>query len=124
MASLHTVALPQALAASHFECDVPTDADRFRARARARALRQRHKRRLASWLKSLIPGPVLARITRLDDISLRLLDVIGVKKEGPSDYLLRTGGRDAVRAWRQATTPLLPACLTIPLRQTAAHKAG
>jgi hypothetical protein len=122
MASLHTVALPQALAASHFECDVPTDADRFRARARA--LRQRHKRRLASWLKSLIPGPVLARITRLDDISLRLLDVIGVKKEGPSDYLLRTGGRDAVRAWRQACTPLLPACLTIPLRQTAAHKAG
>lgn len=137
MKSLLIVTLHQAAA----ECSAPregaaqTEDELFHARANA--LRKQNKRQWASWLKSLIPAPALARIEahrsarelraqikRLEDISFHLLGDIGVEKEDLSDYVVRTDDLDAIRAWRLANSPLLPARLPIPLRQTPALAAG
>lgn len=137
MKSLLIVTLHQAVA----ECAAPqegsaqTEDELFRARANA--LRKLHKRGWTAWLKSLIPAPVLARIEaqrstrdlqaqirRLEDLSFHLLGDIGVEKEDLADYVVRTDDLDAVRAWRLANSPLLPARQPIPLRQTPALAAG
>lgn len=134
MKNLLIVTLHQVAAAST-EGAAQTEDELFRARADA--LRKKRKLRLAGWLRSLIPAPVTARIAahratrnlqaeiaRLEDLSFHLLGDIGVEKEDFADYVLRTDDLDAVRAWRLANTPLLPARPPIPLRQTAAHAAG
>ena len=137
MKDLLVVTLHQAVAASN-EGTAQTEDELFRARADAlRKQRKHRKARLAGWLKSLIPAQVTARIAahratrdlqsqirRLEDLSVHLLDDIGVEKEDFADYVVRTDDLDAVRAWRLANTPLLPARPPIPLRPTAAHAAG
>lgn len=137
MKSLLIFTLHQAIV----ECSAPpegaaqTEGELFRARADA--LRKQHKRQWAAWLKSLILAPALARIEahrsarelqaqirRLEDLSFHLLGDIGVKKEDLADFVVRTDDLDAVRAWRLANSPFLPAGLPIPLRQTRAFAAG
>lgn len=138
MKNLLIVTLHQAVAAST-EGTAQTEDELFRARAHA--LRKQRKLRLGAWLKSLIPAlipaPVTARIAahrsardlqsqirRLEDLSFHLLGDIGVEKEDFADYVVRTDDLDAVRAWRLANSPLLPARQPIPLRPTAAQTAG
>lgn len=137
MKSLLIVTLHQAFADSVAPTEGTAQTEDELFRARADALRKQHTRRLTAWLKSLIPAPAMARILahradrdlrlhikRLEDLSFHLIDDIGVEKEDFADYIVRTDDIDAVRAWRLANSPLLPAVLPIPLRPAAASAAG
>ncbi|WP_137113203.1 DUF1127 domain-containing protein [Rhodobacter sp. SY28-1] len=137
MTSLPIVTLYQAFVETSASTEGTAQTEDELFRARARALRQRHKRRLTAWLKSPIPAPVLARaaayqsardlqaqISRLESLSPHLLDDIGVEKEDAADYIVYTDDLEAIRAWRLANSPLLPARPPIPLRQTPALAAG
>ena len=137
MRNLLIVTLHQVAAASLDSTQGTAQTEDELFRARARALRKQRKLGLAGWFKSLIPAPVMARIAahrsaralqaeiaRLEQLSFHLLGDIGVEKEDVADYVLRTDDLDAVRAWRLANSPFLPARQPNPLRPTSALLAG
>ena len=137
MRNLLIVTLHQVAAASLDSTQGAAQTEDELFRARARALRKQRKLGLADWFKSLIPAPVMARIAahrsaralqaeilRLEQLSFHLLGDIGVEKEDVADYVLRTDDLDAVRAWRLANSPFLPARQPNPLRPTSALLAG